>query len=64
MEAVKQRYFSVTNVAKILGMNRVTILELCHARGQRFAVQPTGENGKWFIDLEKFEDFLARRTGR
>lgn len=59
---IKQRYFSVTNVAKILGINRVTVLDYCHARGQRFAVQPAGEGGKWFIDLEKFEEFLQRKT--
>lgn len=61
---VKQRYYSVTDTAKIVGMNRVAILDFCHARGQRFAVQPSGTNGKWLIDLEKFEEFMQRRTGR
>lgn len=59
---VIQKYYSVTQVAKILGMDRVMVLNFCHARGQKFAMQPSGEGGKWFIDLEKFESFMERRT--
>lgn len=62
MGEIKRKYFSITEAAKILGLNRVTILDFCHARAQRFAVQPAGEGGKWLIDIDKFEEFLERRT--
>lgn len=62
MSEMRQKYHSVTDAAAMLGLNRVTILNYCHARGQRFAFQPSGKNGKWLIDLEKLEEFLARRT--
>lgn len=62
MGETKQKYFSVTYTAQLFGLNRATVLDYCHARGQRFAYQPSGENGKWLIDIEKFEEFLARRT--
>lgn len=57
-----QMYYSAADTAKMLGLNKATVLNMCHARGQRFAIQPSGENGKWLIDIEKLKEFMERRT--
>lgn len=54
---MNQKYFKVTEVAKIFSMKPARIRELCHARGQRFAFQPV-KNGNILIDITEFEKWL------
>lgn len=60
---MEQKYFKVTEVAKIYGMRPVMVRSFCHAKGQQFAFRPI-PNGCFYIDLKKFEEFLARRTAK
>ncbi len=58
---MEQKYFKVTEVAKIFGLKPAVVRQLCHARGQRFAFQPV-KGGNIMIDLKKFELFMKART--
>ena len=56
---MEQKYFKVSQVAKIFGMKPAIVRQYCHARGQRFAFQPV-KRGNIFIDIKKFEEFLKK----
>ena len=56
-----QKYADVKTISKMTGISRTYILEMCHARGAKFAFKPGGENGKFLIDIEKFKNYLERR---
>lgn len=54
---MEQKYYKVTEVAKIFGMKPALIRQFCHARGQRFAFQLV-KRGNILIDVKEFEKFL------
>ncbi len=54
------RYYKATEVAKIYNFPVKRIRNLCHARGQKFAVRFV-DNGMFYIDLDKFNEFLKRK---
>ena len=47
-------------IAAKFGLSDDLVRNLCHARGQRFAVRLV-PNGRWYIDDEKFEEFWNRK---
>ena len=55
-----QEYADVKTISAMTGISRTYILEMCHARGAKFAFKPGG--GKFLIDVEKFKNYLERRT--
>ena len=54
------KYYTVSEVAKIYEFPAETVRNLCHARGQKFAIRLT-PRGKFYIDIEKFDEFLKRK---
>lgn len=57
-------FYSAREVAAITGMDRRIIQEWCNARGQKFAFKNKKSlNSKWRINLEKFMEYLERKTG-
>lgn len=51
--------YSIKEISDMYRLNRKVVLDMCHARGQRFALNPTG--GKWRIDKERFDEYLERQ---
>ena len=58
---MEQKYYKVSDVAKIFGLKPAIVRQFAHARGQRFAYQPV-KNGNILIDVKKFEEFLKTRN--
>lgn len=54
-----QKYADVKTISAMTGIPRTYIIEMCHARGAKFAFKPKG--GKFLIDIEKFKNYLERR---
>ncbi|MCR4748277.1 MAG: helix-turn-helix domain-containing protein [Lachnospiraceae bacterium] len=54
------KFYKATEIARIYGIPAETVRNLCHARGQKFATRLT-PNGRFYIDLKKFEEFLQRK---
>lgn len=59
---MEQKYYKVSDVARIFGLKPQIVRNYCHAKGQRFAFQPSGKGGCILVDIKKFEDFLKTRT--
>ena len=57
------RFYKATEVAKIYGITAEAVRNLCHARGQKFATRLV-PNGRFYIDLEKFDEYLKRKQER
>ena len=57
------KYYKASEIAKIYGIPAETVRNLCHARGQRFAMRLV-PRGRFYIDREKFEEFMARKQER
>lgn len=51
---------SVRETSERFGIRQEIIRNLCHARGQRFAYQLV-PNGRFYIDPDRFQDFLRRK---
>ena len=56
----EKKYHKVGEVAKITGLSRTTVLDYCHARGQKFAFKPKGNTSPYLIDLPKFILYVER----
>jgi len=52
---------SVKDAAERFGYTVKGIRNLCHARGQKFAVRFV-PNGKFYIDPDKFQAFIERKV--
>lgn len=55
-----KKYYSVNEAAQIMSIKPKRLREMCHARGQKFAIRLT-PRGKFYIDIEKFDEFLKRK---
>ncbi len=56
---VQQKYYRVSEVAKILGLSQDKVREYCHVKRNSFAFR-VGQNGKFMIDLEKLRAYIER----
>ena len=56
-KSMEQKYFKVSEIAKIFSLKPVKVRQYCHAKGQRFAFQPI-KGGNILIDKQKFEQWL------
>ena len=54
------KFYKATEIARLYGMTAETVRNLCHARGQKFATRLV-PNGRFYINRERFEDFLKRK---
>ncbi|MBO4520724.1 MAG: hypothetical protein J5787_05910 [Alphaproteobacteria bacterium] len=54
------KYWSVTKTADFYGFTRKTVLEMCAARGSRFAFK-LKENGRYYIDPKLFKQYIDRK---
>ena len=54
-----QKYFSVKEAAKYFGRKPEFIRQICHAKDQRFAVQPV-KGGNLMIDIKKCEEHIKK----
>lgn len=59
----EKKFYKVTEIARIYGIKIETVRNLCHARGQKFATRLV-PNGRFYIDIEKFDEFLKRKQER
>ena len=57
------KFYKASEIAEIYGMKAEIVRNLCHARGQKFATRLV-PNGRFYIDREKFDDFLRRKQER
>lgn len=55
-----QNLIKVTEAAKIIGIAPEYLRDLCHARGQKFAVK-LKPRGHWHIDIDKLRAFVDNR---
>lgn len=55
---MEKKYYKVKEIAKIFSLKPRKVRDYCHARGQRFAFQPSGRGGSILIDIEKFEKWI------
>ena len=53
-------YLDVKEISEQFGFKRDMITNMCHARGQKFAVQFV-PGGKFWIDPVKFEAYIERK---
>lgn len=57
------KFYKATEIAKIYGIAVETVRNMCHARGQKFAIRLV-PNGRFYIDGEKFGEHLKRKQER
>ena len=55
---MEQKYYKVKEIAQMYSLRPVQVRWFCHAKGQRFASQPSGRGGCLLINLEKFEKWM------
>lgn len=55
-----EKLLKVSEVAQIIGLPHKKVQDMCHARGQRFALR-LKPNGNWYIYLSKFKKYLEGR---
>ena len=60
---MEKRYYRASEIAERYGIDARMVRNLCHARGQKFAVRLV-PNGRFYIDLEKFDEYLKRKHER
>lgn len=53
----------VKEIAEMYNLPADLVRNLCHARGQRFAMKLV-PRGRWYIDSERFGEFLERKQER
>lgn len=54
------RHRSVKEISEMFGFKAEMIRNMCHAKGQRFAVRIV-PNGKFWIDPVKFKEHIERK---
>ena len=54
------KYRDTKEISEMFGLTKDTIQNLCHARGQKFAIR-FAPKGKFWIDPDKFHIFIEER---
>lgn len=57
---MEQKYFSTRQIADKFNIKVEVVRNMCHARGQKFAYRIV-PNGRFYIDLARFQDYLERK---